>query len=124
MIAETITCPYGCSSGFVIPLFTDGPVFNYYNCNSCQIPFVAKVEIIQRVTVHKIEGIEPTVKSPEISTEDEAKQDIEESTKTTRPYDCTRCGREFHAEVPLKFNSDIVCSDCFDELSECDVVGG
>ena len=91
-----VKCPYCESSEYVVPLFTDTLTFDYYNCNQCQIPFVAKVEIVQKVTTYKIEGLYPA------------------GHPTTK---CEMCGSQFDGD-PRDVGR--VCPDCIRKYEEAE----
>jgi len=84
----SIACPYCHTDSRILPVYTGGAQTNLgyslYHCGGCDLPFITVLEMVPKVTVHRVEGFEPQIKleyEASIPTMEEVEQDFKEHTR-------------------------------------------
>lgn len=91
-MTTSIACPYCHTDSRILPVYSGGAQTNLgyslYHCEGCDLPFITVLEMVPKITVHRIEGFEPQIKleyEASIPTMEEVEQDFKEHT-------CIECG--------------------------------
>ncbi len=132
-MTTSIACPYCHTDSRILPVYSGGAQTNLgyslYHCEGCDLPFITVLEMVPKVTVHRIEGFEPQIKpeyeadipiAPELATLDTHETYAPTGTHPDpSQFLCDSCGtlndiREKHVQP----NGEKWCVSCIGKSME------